>query len=345
MREGRTVGAGRSRIRRWIKPLAGVAVSIACLAFIASRIDLHALGDALGAFHWLYLPAALLALACDYALRVVRWSVMLRAAGADVTATRCAPAFLGSMALNNMLPLRAGDVVRALVFPASLGVRRATSTASLVLERLVDLLTLLGCLGIGLALAPRLPLPEWQKDMLAMLSLAGALALTGFIVLAAPVARLAEHVGANLQARGRPRATAVATQAGNLLNGLASMSRPRTLMALGALSVLIWCGEAGLFFALLHGFGIVASTPEALAVMAVATLATLVPSSPGYVGPFHLAAFTAAGMLGASEAQAAGFALVSHLALWVPVTLAGLVGILIQPQLFRQRTSTDTSTT
>ena len=330
---------------QWIKLLAGIAVSVACIAFILSRIDLQALAGAVRSFAWQYLPLALAALAIDYSLRVMRWAMMLRAAGAEVTTARCAPAFLGSMALNNILPLRAGDVVRALVFPSSIGVRRTTSTASLVLERLIDLLTLLACLGIGLFFAPRLPLPDWQKDAFALVSFAGAGALVALIVLAAPMARLAERAKGYLDARARGKAAALATQISLLLDGLADMSRPKTLLSLVALSALIWCGEAGLFLALLHGFGIPEAGTEALMVMALATLATLVPSSPGYVGPFHLAAFTAAGLLGAAEAQAAGFAIVSHLALWVPVTVAGIIGILLQPQLFNLRNTKDNRST
>lgn len=330
--------------RGWIKALVGMAISVACIAFIASRIDSAALANALAAFHWWYLPIALSALAVDYALRVVRWAMMLRATGANVTAVRCAPAFLGSMAINNLLPLRAGDVVRALVFPVSLGVRRSIATASLVLERLVDLLTLLACLGLGILLVPSLPLLEWQREALALLSLGGAVALVAVIVLAAPLAAIARRAERAFLEKSRVRASTLVEQVALLFDGLSGMSRPSTLAMLGALSVIIWCGEAALFLALMHGFGIAASAPEALAVMAITTLATLVPSSPGYVGPFHLAAFAAASLLGASEAQAAGFALVTHLALWVPVTLAGIIGILLQPQLFsRLRQSTDTN--
>jgi uncharacterized membrane protein YbhN (UPF0104 family) len=69
--------------------------------------------------------------------------------------------------------------------------------------------------------------------------------------------------------------------------------------------------------------------------MAITTLSTLVPSSPGYVGPFHLAAFTAVSMLGGSDAQAASFAVLVHLALWIPTSLVGALAIWSRPQLFR----------
>jgi hypothetical protein len=112
------------------------------------------------------------------------------------------------------------------------------------------------------------------------------------------------------------------------------MSRPPVLAIVVVLSALVWAGEAGWFWAVLAGFGISASPAAAGLVMAMATLATLVPSSPGYVGPFHLAAFAAVTILGSSPEVAASFAVLAHAGIWVPTTLAGAISILANPGLF-----------
>lgn len=102
-----------------------------------------------------------------------------------------------------------------------------------------------------------------------------------------------------------------------------------------AVSMLVWAGEASLFYFVLLGAGVDGSPMVALLVMAVATLSTLVPSSPGYVGPFHLAAFTAISTVGASAMQAGSYAVIVHLALWLPTTLVGALAIWTNPELFR----------
>lgn len=328
---------------RWIKTGVGIAISIACLVFIFSKIDSNKLLQALESFKWPFLGAGIAALGFDYTLRIARWRIMLLAAGAKVSFGRCAPAFLGSMALNNLLPLRAGDIVRALVFPASLGISRATSTASLVLERLVDLLALLVCLGIGTALAHNHQIPETQQHWITVISAAGIAALIAIFAFAAPIARLLATFTNHQDRHNRKRLSQLASQLSQLLASLAKMAQLRTLAAIGSLSLLIWFGEAGLFLALLHGFGLVATPPSALVIMAIATLATLIPSSPGYVGPFHLAAFSAVILFGGTEPQAAGFALLAHLALWVPVTLAGVISMVANPVLFRRSYKTEES--
>ena len=70
--------------------------------------------------------------------------------------------------------------------------------------------------------------------------------------------------------------------------------------------------------------------------MALSTLATLAPSSPGYIGPFHFAASTAIVILGGEEILAAAFALIAHLCVWVPTTLLGIIAMLVNPTLFKR---------
>ena len=59
--------------------------------------------------------------------------------------------------------------------------------------------------------------------------------------------------------------------------------------------------------------------------MNAANLATLVPSSPGYVGPFDAAAIFVLTLFGAGRDIAASYTLVLHATLIVPVVLLGFV--------------------
>ena len=67
------------------------------------------------AFSGLSVRAVLFALAlmgAAHAVRIVRWWWMLRALEPDLPVAACISPFLASMALNNLLPLRAGDALR-----------------------------------------------------------------------------------------------------------------------------------------------------------------------------------------------------------------------------------------
>ena len=72
--------------------------------------------------------------------------------------------------------------------------------------------------------------------------------------------------------------------------------------------------------------------------MSVATLGTLIPSSPGHIGTFDFFALEAVIAYGAQRDLAAAFALLVHVILWLPITLAGGLYILLWWRL-RQSTS------
>ncbi|GAB2921235.1 lysylphosphatidylglycerol synthase transmembrane domain-containing protein [Paraburkholderia jirisanensis] len=323
-----------------IRQILGVGISIVCLILVFRKVDFNQLRLALEDFRWHFIALGLMSLAVDYALRIQRWAVMLRAGGATVSGWSCAAPFLGSITLNNVLPFRAGDLIRALVFPSAIGVRRVTATASLLLERLVDMLTLLISLGIGLSLNPVGKMPEWLGRSVVALAVIGCIALVLIVTLNKPIVRLLHWLHGRFSRASLQKLSNPLLVLADLTRDIGEMSRPRALIALALLSMVIWAGETGLFLAVLRGLNIDAGFPAALTIMAIATLSTLVPSSPGYVGPFHLAAYSAAVMLGGSAAEAASFAVLAHLGLWLPTTLAGSIAILAKPALFKGRAST-----
>jgi hypothetical protein len=311
---------------------------VICVAYIVRQVDAEQLKQALRSFDWTHLPMALLLLAVGYVARIARWSVMLRSAGGDARFTSCAAPFLGSIAMNNVLPLRAGDVMRALVFPRSIGVTESVATGSLVIERLIDLLTLLGILLLGVIMIGGELVPEWVRSAAMLLGVATGIALLVFFALSGHMAsvlrrrapRSVEHGAASLAAR-------TLAFAARLLDSTRAMTRIPVLAGLVALSVPVWLGETGLYWRILAGFGLNVDFLTASLIMAVITLSTLVPSSPGYVGPFHLAAYGSATLVGADPGQAASFALLAHLGVWLPTTIAGLAAVLMKPELFARQ--------
>jgi len=100
----RDLQPARPAAKNWKRNLAGVLISAVCLAFIAWRIDFHEAMQAIAAFHWQWLILGCAFLAAGYAARIVRWATLLRAAGATVRLRSCVAPFLGSIALNNVLP-------------------------------------------------------------------------------------------------------------------------------------------------------------------------------------------------------------------------------------------------
>lgn len=317
---------------KWLKVVLGVGISVACLAVIASKVNIDELIRALTHFQWPYLLSGVACLAAGYAFRVLRWVLILRATGAAVGFKGCLAPFLGAIALNNVLPFRMGDVVRALVFPVSMGIRKTVAATSLVVERLIDLLTLLVCLVAGLFAIRSLEIPVAIKDFAVTLAILGGGAFVAGVLLSGMLARYVESYSTRVSNAKLHKLLLVIAE---LLKSFEQMSRPKVTASLLLVSVFVWIAESGLFYFVLLGFGFQAGMLTALLVMSLATLSTLVPSSPGYVGPFHLATFTAISLVGGDMALAGSYAILVHLALWVSTTAAGAVSIALRPDLFR----------
>jgi hypothetical protein len=329
----------KSSLSKWVKQSIGIIVSVVCLWLVFHDTNVDELKNALANLKWEYVLLGVASLSIDYAIRVKRWALMLQATGANVKSMDCAPAFLGSIALNNVYPLRAGDVVRALVFPAAMGINRVTSTASLVLERLLDLLTLLICFGIGLSLSSITHIPDWLGKSILTLSITGGAVLFFIVAFSKLIVKWLTTLKNYLVAEQHPRFANIVSVISDLLSHLKTMAHPRILLSLFLLSMLAWVGEAGLFWALLKGLSIDIPPVGALVIMAIATISTLAPSSPGYAGTFDFAVKMAVVLLGCTPSQGASFAIVVHLGIWLPTTLVGGIALLRNPSLFKKATS------
>lgn len=308
----------------------GILVSCACVGFILWKINLNDVWMAIIYFHWPILLWGMISLLFGYSMRIIRWSVILRAGGAQVSSITCAAPFLGSIALNNILPMRLGDVVRALVFPTAIGVSKITATGSMVIERLLDLTTLLICLMIGLISNSKATLPDWMMSTAISLAVFVGISLMIIFLFSAKLSKWCN----DLAHRSTARWNRLFLMLSALLGSFNAMSRIHILVITFVLSMFVWMGEAGLFWSLLQGFSLKANFSIAVTIMAIATLSTLVPSSPGYVGPFHLAAFAAISMLNGTPEQAASFAVLSHLSVWLPTTVMGAIALLMNPEFF-----------
>ena len=315
-----------SRARRWGRAVAGLAVAALFVALLARSIEWHEVRRVLAGAAWLPLFLAAVALAADMSARITRWWLMLRAVQPDLPWLSCARPFLGSLALNNTVPLRAGDVVRVFGFQRTLRAPTAHVVGTLVLERMLDLLVLLGILSISVLGATAV----FPHPFIILAYAAGTVCVAALLTITvAPrgISRGIQWVVARLFA-GRRWGPALSQVVEQLTQSLALLRSPALAVRLLGLSAIAWLLEGMVFACVLQSLQIQVPWSAAWLSLAAATLATLLPSSPGYVGTFDYFATQGLIVYGAAPASGAAFALLAHLVLWLPVTAAGL-GILL----------------
>jgi uncharacterized protein (TIRG00374 family) len=88
-------------------------------------------------------------------------------------------------------------------------------------------------------------------------------------------------------------------------------------------SFIIWLFETGKYWFVMHAFNFEVSFFALMLMNGIVNLATTIPSAPGYVGTFDAPGIAVLEAFGVDKAMAAGYTLVLHAALWLPITLLG----------------------
>jgi uncharacterized protein (TIRG00374 family) len=317
------------KVRGGLRLAIGLSITAMFVGLMVRQVQADELGDALRSARGPWLALGLLSFCLGFACRIRRWQLMLRVDQPTLGWRACSGPFLASFALNNVLPLRAGDVLRAVGFNGRLGVGGGSITATLFVERLQDMLMLLCALGLAVMVF------DLRLQQLAWLGGSGLLLLALVLALLLLVPRIAGgFVGVLQRVLARLVPSLAARLAPEIARGLASLHA----LAGGALmarlllwSLASWCLEGLMFWCVAQGVPALAAPQAAWLAFPVATISTLVPSSPGYVGTFDYFASLAMRLLGNADAAAAAYAILVHVLLWLPPTLLGLLYLLAAP--------------
>jgi len=303
----------------WIRTILGLIVAAALLALIFIRTDLDATLDALGGAEFFYLPPAMLLFAFAVWFQALRWRYLLRPL-IDIPARRLYPVvFVGHLA-NSLVPLRAGEVLRALVVNQREGVSRMAALGTLVVERVLDGLTLTAMLLIFVAVvdsSDRL----WQ--LVAGGSLLFGLATIVLIIIALHPDRSLSF-GVSLIDRGPQRVRArLRRWLRSFLTGTTALRTPGGMAAALATTAGFWLSVAIVYALVGEAFDIDEGFSTYILVTAAANLSVSIPSSQGGLGPFEFFVRETLVFSGVGAPVATAYALVLHAAILATMILIG----------------------
>ena len=314
------------------KKIIGYLVSLLCLSIIILNLNLEDVFNHLLRFNFKFILYALISLSIGYFFRIVRWHKLLIAAGNKLILNQCFTPFMASVALNNPLPLRAGDVIRVIVFPSLMSITKTDSASSLIAERTFDLLILLFLILVGFSF-------DWSN----IIEFHKLFVLIFFLILLIMFFLGSTSISRNIETflekikrnKNSPKIMiSLSEMLFQLTNNFKFFSKKNNFFPALISSVFIWVAESFVFYFIMLGFNFDANISSAFLVMAFSTLSTLIPSSPGYFGPFHLAAYTSLLMYGYDSDISGSYAFFIHLILWLPTTLVGIIAMLFNPRLF-----------
>lgn len=312
---------------RSLRVVVGIGISLVFLVLAFRGQDFGEIRDALAQTNLWWLLPALVAYGLGVYLRAIRWRILLRPVAPDVTTNQLFPIVVIGFMANNVLPLRAGEIVRSVVLGRDFNVRKTSALATIAVERIFDGITMLAFLAFSMIFVS-LTSELQHLAIVSFIVFAGLLIGVGLLTFGGDVvSRILQLVLGPLP---KSMATRVELLAESFLSGLGVLKSRGDLAKVMLLSIGAWLLEASMYLLLAIGFGGQvrdAMTPAVtLLTTGVANLSTLIPGAPGYIGQFEYGVkLVLSGAFNVSESQALAYAILVHAALYFPVTLAGLV--------------------
>lgn len=298
----------------------GLAVSAVALYLALRGLHWQDVGQALADANYGLLFLALLLVLVTIVMRAIRWGVLFYPRS-GLRFSNLLGALNVGYSVNNLAPLRLGEVVRAYAIRETEQVSVAHALSTILVERTLDTLTVVAILMITL---PFIDAPGWARGPMLLVGL-------GFLLLALLLAALsAAREGAMravswgvrfLPERFRDRVEQAADAA---IEGFGTLRQPWVLAQATAWSAASWMVSAAFIYVSLRAFGMDLPFTAGMFVMAATSLGMIVPAAPGYVGVYHAIAIESLeNVFGANRNDAASFALTTHAMMYLtPMVLA-----------------------
>ena len=312
--------AGPKRSRAWLQRGLELTISAVCLWLALRAIDFEALWGALKAAQWVWLIPAVLGITAMMFIKAWRWQILFlpeHRVPFDSVFTAQSAGYLAS----NVFPGRVGELVRLVLLASEQPVGGARVLSTIVVERLLDILS---CLAVLVLLLPFVELPPLIMRSAYVLGI-GALAASGVILLLsfwkARVLGWAHAILRYIRFLDRP---GVYTALEHLIDGFAAL-RGRRGPALVALSFAAWAAVIGEAWAVRMAVQSDAPFTSIVFAVVVTSLGMIAPSSPGYVGVFHFLVVESLRPFGVAQTEAMSIALIWHGVNYIVLSVTGLI--------------------
>jgi hypothetical protein len=294
---------------RLIQIVIGLACTVFFLAITFYRVQLGAVSAALAGANPLWVAAAMLIYAANLTIRAWRWQVILRPVAA-IPYPIVARALLVGYGLNAVMPARLGELFRAEFFKKTYGLSRVWGLTSIVIERLFDGITVICCLGFGLLFAAA---ARPNAGLLIKALVTGSV-MFGVLLFAAV------YLSGSVMSRMVGRFPGLSGHIAMVQQGFQILRTWRTLQVIGV-TLVIYVPDALTLWFLVKAVGLTLGFSDTLVLLGAASLSTLVPSGPAFLGTLQFAYALAVEFAGGPRALGIAAATLAQLCLLLPLAV------------------------
>ncbi|MCS6860814.1 MAG: flippase-like domain-containing protein [Abditibacteriales bacterium] len=307
----------RFRVRKLVTVL-GFLLSPLFLWLALRKVKMAEVADALRSVDLVPLTLAFCAIAVGCLLMSLRWRYLV----SQSQPVRWGDVFSAMMVgyfANNVLPARTGELLRAHVLGRRANLSRAFTLATIIIERLSDVVSLLLVLTVIMV---GFPLPLWARRiglvvfllllvvLLVLVEVADGRRSSKFLLRFALMQKIAERVRYPLM---------------SFREGLQTLVGVKRLSVLLGLSLLIWSLSALTLSLTLASLGLSVPVYGLFFTTAIINLGMVIPSSPGYIGTYQWLVMSALGVFQISHSRALTCSIVLHALWYIPLTVVGAI--------------------
>lgn len=320
-----------------------IAVSIVCSWLFVRKIDWSLLKNAMReANYWYIIPTIILTLMV-YVVRAYRWRGLLShikpVSALNLLSITC----IGFMA-NNILPARAGEALRPFLLYKKENIKFSTSVATVIVERIFDMLGLIIFTVAVIALLPHpahhdtaIPLSAHEantiresvipslKKWTEVFAAVGVLTIVSlFLIVIKPdffkkvLSRMCFFLPHKLKDK-------VFGMYDSFVHGLKILENKSQTVWMMVLSLVIWVLGGAEIYLLGFSFHMQLPFTGACLVGICLALAVALPQAPGYIGVFHIAVIKSLDIFGIQTTAAQSYAIVLWAISILPSTLMGFL--------------------
>ena len=314
---------GKSSARNRLIIIISVILAALFLYLALRNLDWQIFFDTLKNAQYVYLPIVLLWSSTSFLIRALRLRVLL-------TSEKPLPmsnVFWANMAGylgNNILPARAGELVRAAYLARKNNISASYALAVGLVERLMDLIALI-VLGSFALSSIGVVSPVFQNALKGV-SILGLIGLVVIFVLP-HFEELAGHLIMTLPVLKEAHKIKLDHFLQQFLSGLKSLHSFKRIVQFTGLTGLIWLLDAIGTVLLTYILRIPLLLQQAFVLLAALGLSSAIPSTPGYVGVYQFVAVTTLAPFGISKADALAYILISQILGYLIIGFWGLLSL------------------
>ena len=300
-----------------LRYLIGTLVGLALLLWVLRGFDWEEMGRAVKSADYVWLLPAGAAMLGMFALRALRWRLLLCSLGDVGFGDLWSGVLIGYLG-NFALTANAGELIRAFVLGRRTGVSKSAALASILVEKTLDILVLMVLL---LFLSLALSLPHWVELMIVLAGLMLGVAFLLLLSLLRWEAQTTAWIGGLVARFSAPLARRVESLVHAFVTGLQVLGQGKSLAAALVLTGLTWPCLALAFSFIGRSLGLAAAGQAYLLLVTLITLGAIVPTLPGQIGTTEFLIVGGLAVFAVDKEPALTFALLLRLVRLLPLGL------------------------